>query len=161
IARRNRCRSNSYKSLLSGWPVKPSITKSKVKIPAIKIDAPMWIARVMMSVVTIKFSPHGCLTNDSEREVSVCHVCINRNHTPHDLIYSCAELRERNVQQRVVGAIQMQIAFVHFFPGSVEDSNAANGGGRIFRKTNSNPAPRGLYCSAYSTVSFLGQKAGA
>ena len=67
-------------------------------------------------------------------------MCIDRNHAPDDFVGSRAERRQRNVQQRVVGAIQMQIAFVHFFPRRVEDLNAANGGFDIFRKSNSNLA---------------------
>ena len=67
-------------------------------------------------------------------------MCINRNYAPYDLVGSHTELQQGNVQQRVVGAIQMQIAFVHFFPGCVEDLNAANGGFDILRKSNLNLA---------------------
>jgi len=52
---------------------------------------------------------------DPEREVSVRHVCVDGNYPPDDLVGSRAEPRQRNVQQSVVGAIQMQIAFIDFF----------------------------------------------
>src|SRR5262249_32287997 len=120
-------RSTSFKSLLTDRSVNPSVTRSKVKVPASRIDAAMCAARVIMSAVTIKFScVMDALMNDSEGEVSACHMCIDRNYAPHDLVNSHTELGQGNVQQRVVGAIQMQIAFVHFFSRCVEDLNAAN-----------------------------------
>jgi hypothetical protein len=42
-------------------------------------------------------------------------VCIDGNYPPHNLVDSRAEPWQRNVQQGVVRAIQMQIAFVHFY----------------------------------------------
>ena len=63
-ARRNKRRLISCKSSFSDGPVKPSIMRSKVKIPASRIDAAMCTARVMMSVVTIKFS---CVRMPNER----------------------------------------------------------------------------------------------
>ena len=49
----------------------------------------------------------------------------------------------------------MQIVFVHFFPGCVEDLNAANGGFDILRKSNSNLARRCLHGAAYTRVGIL------
>ena len=119
----------------------PSITRSKVKIPASRIDAPICTARAMMScAVSIASAPYQCLTNNPECEVSVCHMCVDGNDAPDDFVGSRAQQRQRNVQQRVVGAIQMQIAFVHFFPRRVEDLNAANGGFDILCKSNSDLA---------------------
>jgi hypothetical protein len=59
------------------------------------------------------------------------------------------------VQERVIGAIQMQIAFVHFLPGSVENLNAANGGFNILRKLDSNFLRRCLDRAAYGWLRTL------
>ena len=50
-----------------------------------------------------------------EREASVRHVRIDRDYAPHDFVGSGAKSRHRNVEQRMVKRIQMQIAFIHFF----------------------------------------------
>src|SRR6476660_1245816 len=114
--RRSKLRSISRKWSLSDGPVKPSITRSKVKVPVIRIDALMCSARARMSCGTNMASPTTeWLTTNVEHEVSVCHMCIHRNYAPHDLVSARAQLRQRNVHERVVGAIQMQIAFIHFF----------------------------------------------
>src|SRR5689334_13397141 len=63
---------------------------------------------------------------------------IDGDDAPDDFISSCPKFRQRNVQQRVVGAIQMHIAFVHFFPRRVENLNAAKGGFDIVSETDSN-----------------------
>ena len=109
----------------------------------------------MTSMVTNQILLCRSLTNDPERKVSFCHVCIDRNYAPHDLICSRAEPRQGNVQQPVVGAIQTQILFVHFLPGCVEDLNAANGGLDILAKSNSNLAWRCLYGAAYPRIGIL------
>jgi hypothetical protein len=67
-------------------------------------------------------------------------MCVDGNDTPDYFVGSRAQRRQRNVQQRVVGAIQMQIAFVHLLPRRVEDLNAANGGFDILCKSNSDLA---------------------
>jgi hypothetical protein len=92
------------------------------------------------------------LTTDPEREVPVCHVCIDGNYAPHDFVGSDTELWQRNVQQRMVRTIQMKIAFVHFCPGCVQDLNAANGRLDIFRKSDSNFARRCLDRTAYGRI---------
>jgi hypothetical protein len=64
-------------------------------------------------------------------------MCVDGNDTPDYFVGSRAQRRQRNVQQRVVGAIQVQIAFVYFFPRRVEDLNAANGEFDILCESNS------------------------
>src|SRR6476619_32856 len=114
--RRSKLRSISRKWSLSDGPVKPSITRSKLKVPVIRIDALMCSARARMSCGTNMASPTTeWLTTNVEHEVSVCHMCIHRNYAPHDLVSARAQSRQRNVQERVVGRIEMQIAFIHFF----------------------------------------------
>jgi hypothetical protein len=82
-------------------------------------------------------------------------MCVDRNYAPHDLVNSRAESRQRNVQQSVVGAIQVQIAFVHFFRRRVENLNAANSWLDVLCESNSNLARGRLYRAAYARFRAL------
>ena len=107
---------------------------------------PMWI----WSIAGILL-----IANDPEREASACHMCVGRNYAPDDLVDSRAEPRQRNVQQCVVGAIQMQIAFVDFLPRRVQDLNAAQCRFDILCESDSNLVRGCLYRAAYARFRIL------
>jgi len=59
------------------------------------------------------------------------------------------------VKQRVIRAIQVQIAFIDFFPRRVENLNAANDWLDVFCKSNSDLARGCLYRAAYARFRAL------
>src|SRR6476660_2985323 len=154
-AKRNKRRSSAWKSLLERRVAGESMMTSKVKIPASRIDAPMCIARAMMSCGVNIDSPTPGLTTNLEREASARHMCVNRNYAPNDLVDSRAEPRQRNMQQRMVGAIQTHIMLVHFFSRRVEHLNATKGGFDILCKSDSNFARRCLHGAAHRRLRAL------
>jgi hypothetical protein len=82
-------------------------------------------------------------------------VSVDGNYAPDDLVGSCAESRQRNVQQRVIGAIEVQIAFVDFLSRRVEDLNPARRGFDILGESDSNLARRCLHRAAYAGLRTL------
>jgi len=88
-------------------------------------------------------------------EFSLGDVRIDRDHTPDNLVGSCSKFRQRDDQERGVGAIQMRVTFVDFFPGRSKDLYLTEGRLDPFRKPDPNFVRGTLYCAAYSRLCLL------
>ena len=61
-----------------------------------------------------------CRLTNMKTEAPLRDVRIDRDHTPDHLVGSGSEFRQRNNQERGIGAIQMPIPFIYFFPGGIK-----------------------------------------